>query len=768
MTEDTKKDYNIIGKSLPQYDAAEKAMGKAKYVDDINLGKVYHGKILRSTVAHAKIKSIDVEEAQKVPGVKGIFTGKDVPDNKFGPMVKDWEILAKDRVRFIGDEVAVVIAIDEETADTALEKIKVDYEELPAVFDPEEAFEEDAPAIHEEQERNVTSTFEVERGDVDGAYEEADYIYEDVFYAGTLYHAHLETQRGIAVPEVDNRITLYLSIQVPSMARLRYAEALNMDPDDIRIVKPHVGGGFGAKFEYKSHIIAAFAARELGIPVKIINTREEDFIASNPRVPMRIYLKVAFNKDGKITAKETKLFAGNGARTVYAPAIMKTACYRLDSMYKLENVRTKGYSVYTNTVPTSCYRGFGNSQMHFAFEQAMDVAAEELDIGPDQIRLINAIESGETSVHGWKVNTCGLPECVDTVVKESDFNRKREEYKNQPEGTKKRGIGLAVCNHVSGNRPFYPPFEGSSAILKISPGGKVKIHTGEAEIGQGMNTTFAQIAAEVLGLPLKDVKTEIIDTDVGPFGCGTFASRATTLGGNAVLDGAKKAKEIILDYASKCTEVPAAVMDIKDGKIIDKNNSKEIISFAEVCEKAFFERGAVPITVKGTYIPDTVMPDEANYGNVSPAYPFGCHIVEVEVDTETGKVALLNYWAAHDVGTALNPLSLEGQIEGGVANAMGWTLSEKMRMSDGEILNPNLLDYKVPTSADVNYNINTYLIETNEPNGPFGAKGIGEPAKNPGAPAIANAIYNATGLRLKEIPFMPEQLYFELKNNDKK
>lgn len=762
-----KEEFKVIGKRTPQYDSVDKVMGKTKYTDDLNVGKTYVGKVLRSELSHAKIISIDTEEAKKIPGVKGVFTGADVPDNKFGPMVKDWEILAKDKVRFIGDEVAAVIAVDEETADLALEKIKVEYEELPGVYDPEEAFDVDAPQIHD-KERNAASTFELERGDVDAAYEEADYIFEDVFFADTLYHSYLETQRGIAVPEEGGRVTLYLSIQVPSMAKLRYAEALNVDPDKIRIIKPQVGGGFGAKFEYKSHIIAAFAAMKLGVPVKIINTREEDFIASNPRVPMRIYLKLAFKKDGTLTAKETKIYAGNGARTVYGPAITSTACYRIDSMYRLENVRTVGHTVYTNTVPTSCYRGFGNSQTHFAFEQAMDVAANELGIDPGEIRLKNTVRAGDVSVHGWEINSCGIPECVDIVKKESDFSNKREEYKNQSkEDTKQRGIGLAICNHVSGNRPFYPPFEGSAAIMKISPGGKVTIHSPEAELGQGMNTVFAQLAAEVLGLPLEDVRTEIVDTDVGPFGCGSFASRVTTLGGNAVLDAARKAKEQILDYASKYTEVPKSVMEIEGRKIIDKNNSREIISFAEVCEKAFYEQGAVPITIHGKYIPDTVIPDENKYGNVSVAYPFGCHVAEVEVDTETGKVRILNYWAAHDVGRALNPLALEGQIEGGVANAMGWTLSEKLRMSEGKIQNPNFLDYKVPTSADVNYHINTYLIETNEPNGPLGAKGIGEPAKNPGAPAIANAIHNAVGFRLKEIPFLPQQLYYEINDEAK-
>jgi len=746
---------DVIGKNVVPVDVKPKATGQAEFVSDMKLPGMLYGKILRSPHAHARIIKIDTEKAQKVPGVKAVITFKDTSQVKFGTLVDDWYILAKDRVTFAGQEVAAVAAVDEETGEKALELIEVEYEELPAVFELEEAMKEGAPVINEEYPNNIVATFETERGNVEEAFERADEIFEDTFYTSQVYQAYLETMAAVCKWDDDGRLTMWLPVQIPSKIRLTYARALNIPTKNLRVIKPFVGGGFGAKMEHASHLVCAELARATGRPVKIVNSREEDFQATNPRVPMSINIKLAVRKDGTILGKKVKVIAGNGGRTVYGPPIMSTACYRADSLYKIENLKAEGYLVYTNTVPTGCYRGFGNAQMTFALESIFDQVAEKLDIDPAELRLKNSFEDGDISAHGWKINTAGLKECIKVAVEKSGWKQK---HRGQGQGgIRKRGIGLACCNHVSGNRSFFKPFDGSSALIRIGEEGQVTLIHGESDIGQGQNTVYAQIAAEVLGANYEDITVATVDTQVSSFGLGSFATRGTTLGGNAVIAASKEAKKIILETAAEMLKKTASELEAKSGIIYEKATGEKVLTFGEAAWHFMFTHGGMPVTGAGYYVPDTVLPNETKYGDISPVYPFAAHIAEVEVDTETGEIEVINYWAVHDVGKVLHPVLLEGQVHGGVSQGIGWALSEDMVTKKGIIQNPTFLDYRIPGSKDLP-KMHVSFVETDDPNGPFGAKGIGEPALNPVPAAVFNAIYEAIGIRFNKLPVTPEQV----------
>jgi len=750
------EEYSVIGRRLPQIDARERAAGVADFVSDIKLPGMLQGRILRSPYPHARILRIDTSKARRLPGVKAVVTAEDTPKIPFGPRSDDWMILAVDKVRFIGDEVAAVAAVDEDTAEEALSLIQVEYEELPAVFDPIEAMQPGAPLIHD-KERNIVAEFKLIKGDVDRAFGESDVVHSDRYYTSQVYQAYLEPMACVAQFDPTGKLTLYVATQIPSMTRIPYAKALGLSLEKVRVVVPYYGGAFGAKMETNLHLVAAILSRKTGRPVRLVNHRMEDFMAGNPRVPMYIDLKIGAKKDGTLMGKEVKVIGAAGGRAVYSMVIVATACYRPDSLYHFRNLRTEGLTVYTNTVPTSCFRGFGNAQMTFAVESSLDMIAEAIGLDPAELRIKNGLKTGEVSIHGWKIGSSGLEECVRKATAASGWKEKRVQRRFA------RGIGLACCNHVSGNRAFAREFDGGAGIVRIGREGKVLVYHGESDMGQGQRTVFAQIVAEELGISLDQVEVAQVDTDVSPFGMGSFATRGTVFGGNGVKAAAADAKRQVLEIAAQMLEANPADLEAKGGKIYVKGSPEKSIPFQKVAENSLYKRGGAPIVGTGFWVPDTVIPDPVSkYGNISPAYPFACQIAEVEVDTETGQVHLLNYVAAHDVGRAINPQTTEGQIQGGVAQGVGWALMENMITERGRILNPNFRDYIIPGPLDLPP-IKPILVEPIEPNGPFGAKGIGEPALNPAPAALANAIYNAIGVRITELPITPEKILKGLK-----
>jgi 4-hydroxybenzoyl-CoA reductase alpha subunit len=748
--------YRVVGHPLPQIDARERALGAAQFVSDLKLPRMLFGRVLRSPHPHARILRIDTSKAKALVGVKAVVTAEDTPQIPFGPRTEDWTILAGDKVRFVGDEVAAVAAVDEETAEEALELIQVEYEELPAVFDPLEAMRPEAPLIHDKP-KNIVSEFHLTRGDVEEAFKESDFVHSASYFTSQVYQAYLEPMACVTDIDPTGKLTFYLATQIPSMTRLTYAKALNLPLEKIRVVVPYYGGAFGAKMETNLHLIAAILSQKTGRPVRMVNPRQEDFMAGNPRVPMYIDLRIGVKKDGTLMGKEVHVIGAAGGRAVYSMVIVATACYRVDSLYRFQNLKTKGLTVYTNTVPTSCFRGFGNAQMTFALESSMDMIAEAIGMDPAELRIRNGVRTGDVSIHGWKIGSSGLAECIDKATEASHWKEKRAE-KRFP-----RGIGLACCNHVSGNRAFAREFDGGAGLVRIGREGKVLVYHGESDMGQGQKTVFAQIVAEELGVPLDWVEVAWVDTEVSPFGMGSFATRGTVFGGNGVKAAAAEARRQILELAAEMLEANPVDLEIKEGMIFVKGAPEKSLPFKRAAEEGLYRRGGAPIVGTGFWVPDTVLPDPVTkYGNISPAYPFACHIAEVEVDTETGQVNLLNYVAAHDVGRAINPQTTEGQIHGGVAQGIGWALMENMITEKGRILNPNFRDYVVPGPLDLPP-IKSILVEPIDPNGPFGAKGIGEPALNPVPAAVANAIYHAIGVRITELPITPEKILKALK-----
>ncbi|HHY38352.1 MAG TPA: molybdopterin-dependent oxidoreductase [Clostridia bacterium] len=744
--------YRSVGQPTPFIDGWDKVTGQVKYITDLTFPGMLYGKVLRSPLPHARILNIDTSAAKKVPGVKAVITAKDTPGIRFGTTHDDWYILAPDKVRFVGEEIAAVAAIDEETALEALDLIKCDFEELPAVFDPEEAMEPGAPKINE-ADRNIAHHFHVERGDVNRAFGESAVVYENRFETSQVYQAYLEPNAAIAEYDPNHgSFTLWLPIQIPSKCRITYSKALGIPMSHLRVIQAPMGGGFGGKMENNLHLIAAVLAKATGKPVKMVYSREEDFIATNPRVPMKIDIKIGVASDGRILAKEVRIIASNGGRTCYGVPILGTACFRIDTLYRFENVKADGYLVYTNTVPTGCFRGFGNAQMTFALESALDAVAEELRMDPAELRLRNAPEAPYVSVHGWEVNSCGLKECISKVVEASGWREKRAEKRTG------YGIGIACCDHVSGYRAFIPWFDGSAALVRITEDAKVKVYSGEVDLGQGLKTVLAQIASEVLSVPLHDVTIEPVDSETTPFNLGAFASRSTMLGGKAVKMAAEDARGKIIAFASEILQRPKDSLDLENGFVVDRSDASFRMPLQELTRKYLCSHGGASIIGEGCFDTETVIPDPVTkYGNPSKAYPFAAQVAEVEVDMDTGQVKVLRVYAAHDLGKCINPLGATGQIEGGVAMGVGWALTENMIVQDGRIINPNFLDYRVPGIKDVP-KVESFLVETNEPFGPFGAKGLGEPALNPTVPAILNAIYHATGVRITRLPVDPEEI----------
>jgi CO/xanthine dehydrogenase Mo-binding subunit len=751
-------DYRVISKSHPPVDSLAKVTGQIKFISDIRLPGMLWGQVVRSPYPHARIREIRTDKALRVPGVKAVVTSADTPRIPFGPFIPDWQILAVDKVTFAGQEVAAVAALHYEAAVEGARAIEVEYEELPAVLDPEESLRTDAPRVRDGKENNVAATFSVERGDVDRAFSQSAFVRQEVFYTPSAFHAYLEPNGCIA--EYDAATDSYLmraATQVPYKARCLYANALGIGWEKLRLIQSPMGGAFGGKFESNFHLVAACLAKKTCRPVRLVNTMAEEFFTAPLRVPLKITLKIGLTREGSITGKEVEVLADNGGRTHYGPAVLATACYRVDSMYRIFNTRSRGSLVYTNTVPKGAMRGFGNAEMLFAVESLLDMIAEDAGLDPGDLRKRNAFKNGEKTVHGWVIGSCGLPECVDKAQQASGWREKRRRV-SSPDGNKRRGIGLACCNHVSGYRPILKDFDGSSAMVKVGPAPRVTVFTGEVDMGQGYNTVAAQCAAEELGLPLQLIEIAPVDSFSSVLGIGSLASRATLMGGNAVKEAARSAGRLIMAAAAMLYGRDARSLVFSEGVLVDRQNGETLGEFQDIISKLTNLQAGQPFIGTGYYRPDTVLPDpKTQYGNPSPAYSFGAHVAEVEVDLETGQVTVVNYTGVNDVGKAINPLLAKGQIEGGVLQGLGWTLTERLVEEKGCFAYTDLLDYKIPTIAEMPQ-IQALLVEEEDPNGPYGAKSLGEPTFNPVAAAIANAIHHAVGFRATGLPITQEDL----------
>lgn len=744
--------YSVVGQRVLRVEGFDKVTGEAKYVADIKLPGMLYGRILRSPYAHARILRMDTSKAQRLRGVRCVVTAEDTPKRPWGAFFADQYPLAVGKVRYVGEEVAAVAAIDPEIAEEALDLIEVEYEELPAVFDAEEAMQEGAPLIHEGKERNIAMKIDVERGDVRRAFAESDVIVEDTYQSTPQWHCAIETIGSVAEWSPSGKYTIYMNTQTLFMARYRIAAALGVRETDVRVIQTAVGGGFGGKScDDNNAIVAAVLARKARKPVKLVNTREEEFLAgSRPRVNMKIWVKMGFKKDGRIRAKQIRVIADNGAYSGKAPAITGVAALRHDTCYRYSDVKTEAYLVYTNKIPTGAFRGFGNPSAEWAVEQTIDKGAHELGIDPLEIARINAAEPGYVSPHGNRVTSCELKQCIDIVERLMDWKNRRANRRPY------RGLGIACTVHVSGKRHF-GDYDGGSATIKINEDGKALILSGEGECGQGAHTAMCQIAAEELGLPLEDVEISQADTDLTTFCLGAFGSRVTYIGGNAVRDAARKVKEQLFEQAAEMLEADPEDLVARDGRIFVRGSEKKAVTVAEVARARLFRRGGAPIVASGSFDADSVLQDATRYGNESGAYNFGCQAAEVEVDPETGQVKVIQYAAASDCGTVIFPTGAEGQVEGSLAQGLGYALIEGLRMEEGRPVNPNFSDYRIPSIRDMPP-FRHEFADSYEPTGPFGAKGLGELGMDPTAAVIGNAIFDAVGVRIKTLPITPEKV----------
>jgi len=746
----------VIGKGLPKIDSVGKVTGEAQYTVDLRMPGMLHGKILRSPLPHAKVKSIDISKASKLDGVAAILTGRDVPQTKFSfvPSLADKTMLCLDKVRYVGDEVAAVAAVDEETALLALDLIRVQYETLPAVFDAEEAMKPGAPLVHE-KEKNVGLHVERLFGDPDRAFGACDAICEDKYFTDQVAHCCLEVSNCVARWDPSGRLTVWVNTQAPHTQRQELARILGIPVRNVRVISSTMGGGFGSKLVMDMKLpLAALLSKKTGRPVKIQNSRAEEFSTAKTRYGYTIYLKTGAKKDGTLWAREMKVIGDNGAYHDKGPATINFSSMMFGTMYNVPNFRYDGKLVYTNKQMGTAFRGFGNPQITFACETQLDVLAEKLAMDPLKLRLKNANRPGQTTVCGAEITSCGMTECMEAAARSIGWDEKRH-----AKGL--RGVGLANMVHTGSGGRFYV-YNASEAFIKISEDGTVSLITPALDMGQGAHTAMAQIVAEELGVRLQDINVISNDTDLTPYDLGSWGSRATFMNGNAVLDAARNTKREIVAIASEMLESNPDDIFIEEGKVFSRGSSDKY-SFAELADYAVNRRGA-PISGKGRFVdklPPGLSVQEAYAKNIA-SFAFGTQAAEVEIDPATGRVRVLKVSAAHETGRTINPTMAEGQIEGSVVQGIGYALMEGLILRNGKVVNDGFLDYKIPTIGDIP-EIETILIETNDPHGPFGAKGIGEPGLVPTAPAIANAIYNATGIRIKELPITPEKIFRALK-----
>ena len=755
---------NVVGKPIPKLDAAQKALGRAEYIQDIKLPEMIYGKILYSKYAHAKIIKIDTSNAEKLSGVYAVLTGKDVPKKMKMGFYKDNPPIKKDKVCSFRDEVAAVAARTSEIAEKALDLIKIEYQELEPVFDPEKAMEKNAPLVHEYHKSNVLKLpWKLHYGDVEKAEKESDFIVKEKFTTTWVTHCCLGTSGAIALFDANNNLTIHTNTQIPSLAQKDFLEALKamgLENKRVRVIKPTIGGGFGSKLDtYAYEHIAILLAHKSRKPVKIVFDRNEEFKATSTRQPAIIYIKQGCNKKGKLTFRDIKMVLDNGAYTSWGATTPSVMMMPITSLYKVENVKYSAKCVYTNNTYSQAMRGYGNPQATFAIESTIDMLAEKAGIDKIKIRQINQNQAGDITPQGFKISSCGLNQCIDKVEKE---------LKKDCEKQENIGTGIASLIHVGGGARIYKS-DGCGVILKMDDYGKVDIFTGGTDMGQGLDNITAQIVAEELGLFVEDINVVHSDTDICPWDVGAHASRSTFVAGNAALGAAKKVKEKILQFASKTLDAPVDDLILKNRKIFVKNNPDKNILIDKLLRKAHFSPNGTMLMADYFYDPDNENMGKGFKGNMSVTYAFGAHGVKVKVDTQTGKVEILDYIAAHDVGRAINPLLLEGQVYGGVVMGLGYALTEEVVHKNGKNMNANFRDYKLFTAKDA-IKIKAPVIETNDKYGPFGAKGIGEPGCVPTAPAIANAIYDAVGVRIKDLPITPEKVLAALKEkslNDK-
>ncbi len=756
--------HSIIGKPLPMTDGPDKVTGLAKYTDDLAVAGMLCGRILHSVHPHARIRSIDTSKAEALPGVKAVATGKDAP-NPYGilPIGHDERVFALDKARYIGDNVAAVAATSAEIAEQALELIEVNYEPLPAWFDPLESMKATSNWIHEERPNNIEKEYHHEFGNAEQAFAESAFVSEERYITGEVTHAAMEPHSTLAIWEPDGRLTVYSSTQVPYYLHRTISEVCEMPMSQIRVIKPLVGGGFGGKSEViPLEVAAPVLAKKAHRPVKITYTREEVFYAHRGRPYTIVDIKVGLTREGRINAVAARVVQDGGAYCGYGPVTVLYSGALLGAIYDIPNVRYDGYRVLTNKPACGAMRGHGTVNVRFAFESLLDQLAHDAGLDPVDVRRRNLLKAPCITVNGLRVTSYGLPECIEKAVERSGWAEKRGKL---PYG---RGLGMACSHYVSGaaNPIIRSNMPHTTVNIKVDRDAAVTLFTGASEIGQGSDTIQAQIVAEVMGVKMERIKLVAADTGLTPVDLGSYSSRVTFMAGNACLEAAKNLRAQLFAAVARKFACDPAGLDARDDFIFSTEDQRLRMSFDDAAVAAIDFHGALVAT--GTYAP----PEESRGGKhkgagvgPSPSYSYSAQVVELSVDTETGQVRVHRIVAAHDCGKALNPLTVEGQIEGSVYMGLGQALQEEMVWKEGRLMNPSLLEYRIPSTLETP-EIESIIVESHDPEGPFGAKEAGEGSLAATIPAVANAIYDAVGVRINSLPITPEKILAALREKE--
>ena len=767
-----------IGDSVQRVDAQEKVVGAALFADDLQFGLgLLYARIKRSPHPHAFIKRIDASKARALPGVKAVVTGDDFP-GMTGLYLQDRHIFCRGRVRYVGDPVAGVAAVSEAIAEQAVELIEVEYEPLQGVFDPEFGASPEAPLLHPELGNykvanfifpkpgtNIGNHFRIRKGDVEAAWSQCAATVEHSYRIPHVQHVPIEPHIATAKVDENGKVTLWGSSQSPFAQRNLIAIALGISQSDVEVIAPYVGGGFGCKAGVSMEALAvAIATKTKGRPVKLRLTREEEFYTAFVRQGMVAHFKMGCDADGRLLAMENRFYWDGGAYTEYGVNITRASGYSSSGPYEVPNVKTDSYCVYTNHPVGGPMRGFGMPEMHAGLEQCIDELALAIKMDPVKFRMLNCVKAGCTLVTGMIMHPTGLSECLEKAAKAIDWGRKAPP--SAP--NKRRGKGISLMWKA----PAMPPNAGSSAKVALNEDGTVTVSVGGQEIGQGSFTIAAQMAAAGLGVPIEWVRVATpLDTNYSPYEWQTVASRLTWSMGNAVTAAARDARQQILEMVAKAWDEQVEDLDIVNGSVVSYK-SEETLSLKSIAIYGISlpnDQGWIggPVLGRGNFMPTYVTGLDAETGQGPRAvvhYTTGAQAVEVEVDMDTGKVEVLRGVAAFDVGKAINPDMVKAQMEGGFVQGMSTALFESLQLKDGVLQNPSFVDYRIATSSDVPNDIQTIIVEVAQDDGPWGARGIGEHAMVPTIPAIANAIYDAIGIRVGAPPYTAEKVYLAMQD----
>lgn len=773
------KKTTIVGQSFPRVESNAKVTGAAQYVDDMQFGpNLLYGQLKRSTVPHGLIKRIDVSKAKSLPGVRVVVTGQDYP-GLTGLYLSDRPTFAVDRVRFVGEPVAGVAADTPELAEQACELIDIEYEPLPGVFDPEFGAGPDSPRLHpdlmdyagapfifRQPGTNISNWFKVRKGDMDSGWAEAAHIYEHTYRVPHVQHVPLETHAAVAQVDGNGKITLWSASQSPFAQRNLIAKSLGISHSKLRVITPYIGGGFGAKAGVSMEgacVVMALNAK--GRPVKLVMSRAEEFYTTFVRQGLVARIKMGMAADGRITAMQNTYYWDAGAYTEYGVNITRAAGYSSTGPYFVPNVHADSLCVYTNHPIGGAMRGFGMPEIHWAIEQHIDRMASQLGLDTVQVRLLNCLKEGQETVTGMIMHPTGLSQCIAKAAEALDWGKP-----SRPSGPgKRRGKGIAAMWKA----PAMPPNPGSASTIRFNEDGTCLVNIGGVDMGQGTLTIAAQLAAEGLGIPIEDVRVNTVDTDYSPYEWQTVASRLTWSMGNAILRAAEEAKTQIIQMVAEVWNENPQDLDIIDGHVVSYATEesvplKNIVVYGMQKPDGTWAGG--PVVGKGRFMPTYVTPLDAETGQGPRAvvhFTTGAQAAEVEIDEETGEIQVIKIVSAYDVGKAINPDMVKTQMEGGAVQGLSTALLESIILRNGQPMNPSFTDYRIATTVDAPAEMENIIVEVPQDDGPYGARGIGEHAMVPTAPAIANAVRAAVGVEIDSMPITSEKVWMGMRRNQR-